>query len=116
MGEQSSIEAVIVGELGELRAQQARLLAGLGEVKAEIVSLQSTTERVLSEAEKTNGRVTLLETWKQQVVLQEATDKGRLEGSSTAALTKGQVRTALAVLTAVSALSGSIVGIVVRLL
>lgn len=50
------------------------------------------------------------------MLLQEATDKGRLEGSSTAVLTKGQVRTALAVLTAVSAISGSIVGIVVRLL
>lgn len=113
---EANFEAVIIGELGELRGQQTQLLAGLGEVKAEIVSLQGTTERLLTEAKKTNGRVTLLETWKQAVQLQEATDKGRLEGSSTAALTKGQVRTFLAVLTAVSALSGSIVGVVVKLL
>lgn len=113
---EANFEAVLIGELGELRGQQTQLLAGLGEVKAEIVSLQGTTERLLTEAKKTNGRVTLLETWKQAVQLQEAKDHGRMEGAAAAALTKGQVRTIVAVVTVLSAISGSIVGAVVKLL
>ena len=33
---EANFEAVLIGELGELRGQQTQLLAGLGEVKAEI--------------------------------------------------------------------------------
>lgn len=33
---EANFEAVLIGELGELRGQQAQLLAGLGEVKADI--------------------------------------------------------------------------------
>ena len=52
---EANFEAVLIGELGELRGQQTQLLAGLGEVKAEIVSLQGTTE--LRESSRPSGRV-----------------------------------------------------------
>lgn len=112
----SGFEQAVIAELQSLHAQHSQVLAGLGEVKGEIVALQGTTGQTLAEAKRTNGRVSRLEAWREAVMVSDAADRGRLEGAATAALTKGQLRAVLAAVTAITALSGTIVGIVVKLL
>jgi len=109
-------EAVVMAELQQLRVQHLQVLDGLGEVKGEIVALQGTTAQTLAEAKRTNGRISKLEEWRQAVAVKDAGDRGRIEGAATAALTKGQLRAGLAVVTAIATLSGAIVGTVVKLL
>ncbi len=112
---EQSFEAMVIEELKELRRQHLQVLNGVAEVKGELVALQGTTGQTLTEARRTNGRVSKLEQWQQAVALQDAGDRGRIEGAATAALTKGQLRAVLTLVTAISALSGTVVGIVVRI-
>lgn len=93
-----------------------QLLDAIGEVKAELVRHSMTLEQVLRQTTVTNGRVSVLERWRQEVAVQDAKDRGRLEGAATAALTKGQLRALLAGVAAITSVSGAIVGIVVKVL
>lgn len=113
---ETGFERIVMEQLHTLAEGHKQLLEGVGEVKGEIVALQSTASQQLTEAKRTNGRVSALETWRQAVAVTDAADKGRLEGAATAAVTKGQLRALGVVATAIATLSGAIVGIVVKLL
>ena len=92
------------------------VLTAVGEMKAELVRQGMILDQVHRQTSITNGRVSDLENWKHALQLIDAHDKGLLEGVGTAALTKGQLRVLLTLFTAATALSGTIVGLVTRLL
>ena len=56
----------------------------------------------------------MLEAWKASVLLADAHDRGVIEGAGTAALTKGQLRALIAAVTAITTVSGTIVGVIVK--
>lgn len=100
-----------------------QVLEALAEVKRELVAIQLLQERhgivqaqVLEQAKKTNGRIGMLEDWRETVMLTDAHDKGVLQGATTAVLTRGQLRVLVAVVTTITAVSGAIVGLITTLL
>ena len=100
-----------------------QVLEALAEVKRELVAIQLLQERhgivqaqVLEQAKRTNGRIGMLEDWRETVMLTDAHDKGVLQGAATAVLTKGQLRVMVAAVTAITTISGGIVGIITSVL
>lgn len=92
------------------------VLHAVGELKAELVRQGVILDQVHRQTTITNGRVSDLEKWKHAFQLSDAHAKGVMEGTGTAALTKGQLRALLTMITAMTTISGTIVGLVVRLL
>lgn len=95
---------------------ESQMLAGLGEVKSELVKQGVILEQVLKQSTLTNGRVSKLEEWQRAVEKRDAHDCGVMEGSATAAITKGQLRAFVAAGTAIAGIAGTVAGIVVRFL
>lgn len=93
---------------------QEEILAAVGEVKGELVKQGMVQEQILKQALITNGRIGKLEDWQRTVQIADAHDQGVLEGTGTAALTKGQLRALLMAVTAITTVSGTIVGIIVK--
>ena len=100
-----------------------QVLEALDEVKRELVAIQLLQERhgivqaqVLEQAKRTNGRIGMLEDWRETVMLTDAHDKGVLQGAATAVLTKGQLRVMVAAVTAITTVSGAIVGLITTVL
>lgn len=57
---------VVARQLQQLQEGHKQILAGMTEVKAELVTHGLTLEQVLREAQRTNGRISALEAWRQQ--------------------------------------------------
>ena len=93
---------------------QEEILEAVGEVKREIVKQGMILEQVLKQATITNGRVGKLEDWQKTVQLTDAHNRGVLEGTATTALTRGQLRALLVAVTGITTVSGTIVGIIVK--
>ena len=98
-----------------------QVLDAIDEVKKELVAIQLVQgnhglvqNQILEQARLTNGRIGALEAWKQAVLVADAHDKGVLQGAATAALTKGQLRALIAAVTAITTVSGTIVGVIVK--
>lgn len=97
-------------------ADQELLLAALSELKAELKSQSVTLGQVLDQARKTNGRVTHLEEWRHTIELHKAHEEGLVQGASTAAVTKAQIRMFLGAATALASIAGTVAGIVVKVM
>ena len=91
-------------------------LHAVGEMKAELVRQGVILDQVHRQTTITNGRVSDLEKWKHAFQLADAHDKGIAEGVGASALTKGQLRALLTIITTMTTISGAIVGMVVKLL
>ncbi len=92
------------------------LISALGELKAELKSQHVTLSQVLDQARKTNGRITMLEEWRHAVELANARNDGLVQGASTAAVTKAQIRMFLGAATAIASIAGTVAGIVVKVM
>lgn len=90
------------------------LLSAIAEVKGEMVKIGIILEQVLKQATLTNGRVSKLEEWRQSVLLADAHDRGVLEGTSATALSKSQVRMIAAGIGVITTVSGTIVGVIMK--
>lgn len=93
-----------------------QLLEAISEVKAELKAQGMVMSQVLDQARKTNGRINLLEEWRHTLELKQAKEEGVAEGIGTAAITKGQLRALFGTATAIATLTGTIVGIIVKLM
>lgn len=105
-GEERVIEAQeeILRRIGKLETQM--------EVRA--VEVSRTLTEILGEARATNGRVGVLERWKEQEQLTKARAEGFAAATASIALTRKQVTGIIATLGTASAIGTAVIGLVFR--